>query len=102
MTTSLFSVALFLAALCCLPWALKWLRAKSIVAGVDVAEQSKIVSALAVGPHQRVVTIEVGPQAARVRLTLGVTPQAISLLHSAPVSTALQSVVTSASGGSPA
>ena len=97
MNSSLFSVGLFLVALCCVPWALKWLRSKSIVGGPEAGGQSKIVSALAVGPHQRVMTVEVGPETARVRLTLGVTPQAISLLHSAPASVVGQSLVAPAS-----
>jgi flagellar biogenesis protein FliO len=40
---------------------------------------------LAVGPHQRVVTVEVGPVGQRVWLTLGVTAQGISSLHCATV-----------------
>jgi len=32
-----------------------------------------------------VVTVEVGPQDARVRLTLGVTAQSITCLHTAPL-----------------
>jgi flagellar protein FliO/FliZ len=35
-----------------------------------------------VGPHQRVVTVEVGPEGARTWLVLGVTGQTISCLHS--------------------
>ena len=40
-----------------------------------------LVSALALGPQQRVVTVEVGPQNARVWLVLGVTQQSIQCLH---------------------
>jgi flagellar protein FliO/FliZ len=36
---------------------------------------------VAVGPHQRVVTVEVGPQDARIWLVLGVTQQSIGCLH---------------------
>ncbi|MEO7108166.1 MAG: flagellar biosynthetic protein FliO, partial [Rhodoferax sp.] len=43
--------------------------------------QSRFISALAVGPHQRVVTVEVGPEGKRVWLTLGVTSQNITCLH---------------------
>jgi flagellar protein FliO/FliZ len=49
-----------------------------------LAGHSKIVSAVAVGPHQRVVTVEVGPEGARTLLVLGVTAQTISCLHSSP------------------
>jgi len=43
-----------------------------------------VLSAVAVGPHQRVVTLEVGPAHDRVCLVLGVTAQSISCLHSTP------------------
>jgi flagellar protein FliO/FliZ len=97
MTSSFFPVVLFLVMLACVPLVLKWLRTKSIVGGNDAGAQSKIISALAVGPHQRVITVEVGLEAARVRLTLGVTPQAISLLHSAPVPASRQALTSPAS-----
>ena len=38
---------------------------------------------------RRVVTVEVGPEHARVWLTVGVTPQAIELLHTAPAQAGL-------------
>lgn len=97
-SSSIFSVVLFLVVLACVPLALKWLRKQSIVGTNDAGGQSKIISAVAVGPHQRVITVEVGPEAARVRLTLGVTPQAISLLHSAPVSVPGQILASPATG----
>ena len=50
---------------------------------VGGAVSSKVISAVAVGPHQRVVTVEVGPEDARVWLTLGVTAQNITCLHTA-------------------
>ncbi len=100
MTSSFLPVVLFLVVLACVPLALKWLRTKSIVGGNDSGAQSKIISALAVGPHQRVITVEVGLEAARVRLTLGVTPQAISLLHSAPLPALGQSLASTATSAS--
>ena len=42
---------------------------------------SKVLSAIAVGPHQRVVTVEVGPEHSRTVLVLGVTAQQVSCLH---------------------
>jgi flagellar protein FliO/FliZ len=84
MTSSLIPVALFLGLLACLPLAIKWLKQR---AGVDTpggSGQARVVSAVAVGPHQRVVTVEVGQDGARVHLTLGVTAQSITCLHSAP------------------
>ena len=89
MTQAWLSVIFFVVLLALVPFGLKWLqrRAAGTVGGVGSA--ARIVSALAVGPQQRVVTVEVGPEGDRVWLTLGVTPQAISCLHSsaAPQST---------------
>lgn len=85
MTQSLLVVGFFLAILACLPFLLKWLRQRASNQSVLSSEHSKFISALAVGPHQSVVTIEAGPQGARVWLTLGVTQQSISCLHVAPV-----------------
>jgi len=82
MTQTLGWVAVVVFLLALLPMAVKWLKQRALgsVAGADSA--AKIVSVLAVGPHQRVVTVEQGPDHARVRLTLGVTAQTITLLHS--------------------
>jgi flagellar protein FliO/FliZ len=96
------SVALLVVLLAMLPIGLKWVQRR--VGGTTEIQSAttKIVSAIAVGPHQRVVTIETGPHEARVWLTLGVTNQQITCLHStvAPVSmqtekapTAIQSFV---------
>ena len=81
MTESLIPVGVFLLVLACLPFALKWIKLRApSVSGQD-GGQAKFISALAVGPHQRVVTVEVGPVGQRVWLTLGVTSQGISRLH---------------------
>jgi flagellar protein FliO/FliZ len=86
MTQTLVLVAVFVFLLALLPMGVKWLKQRAIgsVAGADSA--AKIVSVLAVGPQQRVVTVEQGPDHARVRLTLGVTAHTITLLHSADLS----------------
>jgi len=71
-----------LALLAMLPWGVKWLQRR--MTGMTPARgavASKVVSALAVGPHQQVVTVEVGPNDDRVRLVLGVTAQSITCLH---------------------
>jgi flagellar protein FliO/FliZ len=88
MTESAVSVGVFLVLLACLPLALKWYRHKVPGPHGDVGGQARFISALAVGPHQRVVTVEVGPQGQRVWLTLGVTAQSISCLHQVAVDTA--------------
>lgn len=82
MTQTLVTVLAFVLLLALVPAAIKWLQARS-AAGLagGAGPGSKVISAIAVGPHQRVVTVEVGPPDARTWLVLGVTPQAISCLH---------------------
>ena len=79
--SSLVSVGVFLAVLACLPFAVQWVKRRSPGGGEDGNGKSRYNSALAVGPHQCVVTVEVGPEGRRVWLTLGVTAQNISCLH---------------------
>lgn len=81
MTQSWILVGIFLAVLVCLPAALKWAKQRYPGGYADVSGQTRFISALAVGTHQRVVTVEVGPEGKRVWLTLGVTSQNISCLH---------------------
>jgi flagellar protein FliO/FliZ len=81
MTQSWILVGAFLAVLVSLPAALKWVKQRYPGRYVDVSGQARFISALAVGQHQRVVTVEVGPEGKRVWLTLGVTAQNISCLH---------------------
>jgi len=80
---SMVSVGLFLLALVCVPLAVQWIRQRRPGSAQILKGNSRFVSAVSVGVNQRVVTVEVGPEGARVWLTLGVTPQAISCLHSA-------------------
>lgn len=81
MTESLVSVGIFVAVLACLPFAVKWIKQRSPGGAEEINGKSRFICALAVGPHQRVVTVEVGPEGRRVWLTLGVTAQSISCLH---------------------
>lgn len=53
-----------------------------------VGSGAKIVSVVAVGPSQRVVTLEAGPEHDRLLLVLGVTSHNITCLHSSSVSIA--------------
>jgi flagellar protein FliO/FliZ len=76
-------VAVFVAVLALIPVSLKWLQRRMGAGGVGATASIRIVSAVAVGPHQRVVTVEVGPEGARTWLTLGVTGQSITCLHTA-------------------
>lgn len=80
MTQTIVSVVLFLVILALLPLAIRWLQQRN-PGGVSASTASRIVSTVAVGPQQRVVTVEVGPEGARTWLVLGVTPQNITCLH---------------------
>ena len=82
MTQTLISVGLFVVLLALAPLALKWVQRRAAGGAAGITSSSRVVSAVAVGPHQRVVTVEVGPEGGRVWLTLGVTAQAITCLHS--------------------
>ena len=85
MTSTLISVGLFVFILALVPVGVKWLQARAGGAAVASASAVRFVSAVAVGPHQRVVTVEVGPQGSRTWLTLGVTAQTSTCLHSVAV-----------------
>lgn len=85
MTQTLLTVAAFVLLLSMVPMALKWLQNRGVATGGAASgSANRVVSAVAVGPHQRVVTVEVGPAHARTCLVLGVTPQSISCLHTMP------------------
>ena len=81
MTQTLLTVAAFVLLLAMVPMGIRWLQARSGSVGANVGVGNKVVSAVAVGPHQRVVTVEVGPAHERICLVLGVTAQSISCLH---------------------
>lgn len=81
MTQQLLWVGVFLALLAALPWLLRWVRTRAATAAGAGDSQSRFVSAVAVGPQQRVVTVEVGPAHDRIWLTVGVTGQSMVLLH---------------------
>ena len=81
MTQSLILIGLFMAVLVSLPFVIDRLKKRYGFAQSSAPLQSRIVSALSLGPHQKVVTVEVGPAQARVWLVLGVTQQSIQCLH---------------------
>ena len=87
MTQTLLSVGFFVLLLALIPVGLKWVqqRSGSSAGGGGMASASRIISAVAVSPHQRVVTVEVGPEGGRTWLVLGVTAQTITCLHSVAV-----------------
>ena len=84
MTQQLLLIGAFLALLAALPWAMRRLRNRMVDGALPLSGQNRFISAVAVGPTQRVVTVEVGPPHARTWLVLGVTAQSVNLLHSMP------------------
>ncbi|MCE1194360.1 MAG: flagellar biosynthetic protein FliO [Acidovorax sp.] len=85
MTSTLVVVVLFVGAMALLPWLVRRMQQRHAAGGTAAVAASKVLSAVAVGPHQRVVTVEVGPEHARTWLVLGVTAQQVSCLHVLPV-----------------
>jgi flagellar protein FliO/FliZ len=78
-------ILFFVVILAMVPVGLKWVQRRVVGASDGMSSAAKIVSAVGVGPHQRVVTVEIGPDEARVWLTLGVTAQHITCLHTIAV-----------------
>ena len=101
MTQTSISIGLFILLLALVPVGLKWVQRRTATGGAGFASASKIISAVAVGPHQRVVTVEVGPEDARTWLTLGVTAQTITCLHSVALESKLDPVSPQAIGRAP-
>ncbi|RDI19522.1 FliO/MopB family protein [Pseudacidovorax intermedius] len=89
MTQSLLTIALFIALIAALPLVLRRIRARQLLAPGAADAASRVVSAVAVGPQQRVVTVEVGPAHARTWLVLGVTAQAVNCLQTLPAASVL-------------
>nr|WP_255662577.1 flagellar biosynthetic protein FliO [Acidovorax sp. D4N7] len=80
MSQTLLAVLAFVAVIAALPWLVRRMQQRQALArGGDVS--TRVLSAVAVGAHQRVVTVEVGEGAQRTRLVLGVTAQQINCLH---------------------
>jgi flagellar protein FliO/FliZ len=101
MTQTLISVAVFLVLLALLPVGIRWLQRRT-PGGAMASGTARIVSAIAVGPQQRVVTVEVGPEDARTWLVLGVTAQHITCLHAAAAAPATPSAEQRAAPAEPA
>lgn len=75
------SLAWFALILAAIPVAL-WLLKRTPMGGAATARGGlRSIAALPLSTSQRIVTIEVGSGAARRWLVLGVTPQAITTLH---------------------
>ncbi len=80
MTDALLTVVLFVVLLALLPWAVRWVQRRGQLPGV-AGPALRVGSAVAVGPQQRVVTVEVGPAGQRTWLVLGVTAHQVQCLH---------------------
>jgi flagellar protein FliO/FliZ len=102
MSSTLVFIGLFVVLLALLPAGLKWVRQRCSVGGAaGMVAGPRIISAIAVGPHQRVVTVEVGPEGARTWLTLGVTAQTITCLHSAALASSAEMAAPQAMNSTP-
>jgi len=95
MTQTLLVVVLFVAAMAALPWLVRRVQQRHAAGSAGAGATSRVLSAVAVGPQQRVVTVEVGPEHARSWLVLGVTAQQISCLHVLPAGAPGAAVPTS-------
>lgn len=85
MTQSLITIVVFVALILTLPiLAKRFQQRNGGLKGSPLGPMSKVISAMAVGPQQRVLTVEVGPENARTWLVLGVTGQTITCLHTLP------------------
>jgi flagellar protein FliO/FliZ len=79
-------VVVFIGAIATLPWLVRrWQRGRSVLPGA-ASVGSRVLSSVAVGPQQRVVTVEAGTAQQRVVLVLGVTAAQINCLHVLPAS----------------
>lgn len=80
MSQTLVGITLFVLGIACLPWAVRWVQGRAGVSGSEVGK-AKVLSVLAVGPQQRVVTVQVAAGATEAVLVLGVTASTVNCLH---------------------
>src|SRR6218665_4052249 len=73
------AVLLFVGAMAWLAWLVR--RQRHGAVGPASGAAARVLSAVAGGPQQRVVTVEVGPEHARTWLVLGVTTRPVSCLN---------------------
>ena len=79
--SGLTSLLWFVAIIAMIPVAL-WLLKRTPMGGAGSTGVMRSIAVLPISPNQRIVTVEVGSGDERRWLVLGVTPQAISTLHS--------------------
>lgn len=80
-TQSLVWVVLFVGAVALLPWLVRRIQRRQGGLASAGGVGSRVLASVALGPQQRVVTVETGGPQERVVLVLGVTAQQISCLH---------------------
>lgn len=82
----IWTVLVFLACIATLPFLVKIWKARQAQGFPGTSEPPpRIISALAVGPQQRLVIVELGRAGARTRMVLGVTAQNITCLSTEPL-----------------
>ena len=97
MTQTLLVVVLFVGAMALLPWLLRRVQQRQGAVGAGGAA-SRVLAQVAVGPQQRVVTVEVNAEGQRAVLVLGVTAQQIQCLHVMPAANAAPGAAPSFAG----
>ena len=73
LTSSLLALLLMIGALAALPWLLKRWQQRQQGRHAASGVSAQVLASVAVGPNQRVVTVEVGQGSTKTCLVLGVT-----------------------------
>jgi flagellar protein FliO/FliZ len=90
MSSGLSSLLWFIAIIAMIPVAL-WLLKRTPMGGAGSQGVMRSIAVLPISPSQRIVTVEVGSGDERRWLVLGVTPSAITTLHTmAPATPAVE------------
>ena len=96
MAQTLLVVVLFVTAMALLPWLLRRLKQRQSALSGNGAVAARVLTAISLGPQQRLVTVEVGTGDARTCLVLGVTAQQITCLHVLPAPASAQTPAAAA------
>ena len=96
MVQTLLVVVLFVVAMALLPWLLRRLKQRQSALSGNGAVAARVLTAISLGPQQRLVTVEVGTGDARTCLVLGVTAQQITCLHVLPAPASAQTPAAAA------
>ena len=81
LTSSLLALLLMIGALAALPWLVKRWQQRQQGRHAASGVSAQVLASVAVGPNQRVVTVEVGQGSTKTCLVLGVTAHNIHCLH---------------------